>query len=301
MLLTRRNDAEQQQRRHRRDVGVQDIRSVDAIDPHHRRGRVADHAAGAAGIARGDDRGEIADVEPVAENVLRNRAADHRSGDVVEKRRQHEHHHQQHETAFPVVRQPARQDRRHAGLLEVPRQDRKADQEAEQVDQDDCLVTQVAGQVEGRPERQELQQDDRAEPAHGDFQRALVQQCDAEQGQREQQEFRSQAEQLRRVVRKRAVSHEACHRGETNESNRALAHHSESAGSEHRTLRTATACAQGNDGGKLAGLLLACSVLSRDCRRDEHRVCGARAVRRRRSTRSCLHETDHSHHQAFQA
>jgi hypothetical protein len=45
-----------------------------------------------AGVRRGDDRREIADVHLAAEHHARDRAADQRRGDVVEERRQHEDH-----------------------------------------------------------------------------------------------------------------------------------------------------------------------------------------------------------------
>ena len=78
------------------DVGVQHVARRHAVDPHHRRRRVADDAARAAGVRGRDDRGEVADVHGRKERCAIV-AADQRGGDVVEERRQHEDHHQQHE------------------------------------------------------------------------------------------------------------------------------------------------------------------------------------------------------------
>ncbi len=81
----------------------------------------------------------------------RHRAADQRRGDVVEKARQHEHHHEQHETATPVVGQVIGQPGRHVALLEVPRQQREPHQQAEQVREHDPF--DAAGDRAGRRTR----------------------------------------------------------------------------------------------------------------------------------------------------
>ena len=81
-----------------------------------------------------------------AEQLVRHRAADQRRGDVVEERRDHEHHHEQHERALPVGGQEARQHQRHAALLEMPRQEREAHEQQEEVGEDHPLVREVAQQ-----------------------------------------------------------------------------------------------------------------------------------------------------------
>ena len=83
----------------------------------------------------------------VPEYRCRNRAADDRGGDIVEERRQHENHGEQHESALPVVGQEFRQHCRHMAFLEVPRQQRKADEQEEEVAQNDPLVRQVGGET----------------------------------------------------------------------------------------------------------------------------------------------------------
>ena len=59
---------EDQEGGRRGDVGVQHVDGAHAVEPHHRGRGVADHAAGAAGIGGGDDRGQVADVHPLAEH-----------------------------------------------------------------------------------------------------------------------------------------------------------------------------------------------------------------------------------------
>src|SRR6185437_15422649 len=61
-LLERGRNAENHQRDRGRDVRLEDGQRRHAVDPHHRRRRVADDAARAARIRCRDDRGEIADV-----------------------------------------------------------------------------------------------------------------------------------------------------------------------------------------------------------------------------------------------
>ena len=63
MLLERCRNAEDQQRDRCRDIGLGNLERADAVDPHHGRRGVADDAAGAAGVGRRDDRGEIADMD----------------------------------------------------------------------------------------------------------------------------------------------------------------------------------------------------------------------------------------------
>ena len=56
MLLERGGNAVDQESRYGCDVCFDDAQRTDAVDPHHRRGGVANHAARAAGVGRGDDR-----------------------------------------------------------------------------------------------------------------------------------------------------------------------------------------------------------------------------------------------------
>ena len=81
------------------------------------------------------------------EDGMRDGAADHRRGDVVEERRQHEHRGEQHEAALPVVGQPARQHRRHLAVLEGPGQQGEAEQQEQQVGQRHPLVLEMNGEA----------------------------------------------------------------------------------------------------------------------------------------------------------
>ncbi len=147
VLLERGRNAEDDQRHDRRDVGVEHGERRHAVDPHHRRRRVADDAARAAGVRGGDDRREIADVDLALKTVCAIAPPIMRGGDVVEERRQHEDHHQQDERALPVVRQVIGQQLRDFALLEVVGEQREAHQQAEEVDDDDPLVVEVASEA----------------------------------------------------------------------------------------------------------------------------------------------------------
>ena len=115
MLLERRRNGEDRKRDDGGDIGLHHRQRTDAVDPHHRGRGVADDAAGAAGVRRRDDRGEVADVDFAAEHMARHGAADQRRRDVVEEARQHEHDHQQRDAALPVVGQDRPASRRARG------------------------------------------------------------------------------------------------------------------------------------------------------------------------------------------
>ena len=193
LLLDRRRHGEDQHRDDGRDIGLHDAERADARDPHHRRGGVADDAAGAAGIRGCDDRREIADVNLALEHVPRNGAADQRGGDVVEEARQHEHQDQQHDAAPPVVRQQCRHRIRNPALLEMPGQQRKSHQQQEQVAERDPLMRHVvaeaaeAGAVFEAGE-DELVDDDDGKARQRDLKRLVMEQRDTQQRQRKQDE-----------------------------------------------------------------------------------------------------------------
>ena len=77
---------------------------ADAGDPKHCRRRVADDAARAAGVRRGDNCREVADADATFEDMPRNCRADQRRGDIVEERGDNEHENQKHHTTGPIVR-----------------------------------------------------------------------------------------------------------------------------------------------------------------------------------------------------
>ncbi len=80
-----------------------DIQCIDAVNPHHRRSSIPYHASRATGIAGRDDGRQVANVHLAFEYDKGDRAADHRRGDVVQKRRDKADEHQEHKSAFPVV------------------------------------------------------------------------------------------------------------------------------------------------------------------------------------------------------
>ena len=96
-----------------------------------------------------------------AEHGVRHRPADRRRGDVVEEGRQHEYHHEQHERALPVARQEPGQQRRHLAVLEMLRQQRETEQQAQAIGEDDPLMGQVGEQARDAVAR--------LEPGEGEF------------------------------------------------------------------------------------------------------------------------------------
>ena len=132
LLLDRRRHGEDQHRDDGGDIGLDDRERTDACDPHHGGGRVADDAAGAAGVRGSDDRREIADVNLAPEDVPRNGAADQGRRDLSRKLTD-EHQHQQHDAALPVVRQQCRHLIGNPAVLEVPGEQRKPREQPEQI------------------------------------------------------------------------------------------------------------------------------------------------------------------------
>src|SRR6266550_4505630 len=78
-----------------------------------------------------------------AEELMRHRATDQRRSDVVEKTGKNPYHHQQQETAFPIMRKILRQNQRHMAFLEMARQQSETHEQAKKVRKDDPLVADV--------------------------------------------------------------------------------------------------------------------------------------------------------------
>ena len=214
LLLQRGGDAEDQHRGAGGNEGLQHVQRVDTIDPHHGGGGVADHAARAARVRCGDDRRQVADMHLAAEHRAGDGAADQRGGDVVEERRQHADHPQQHEAALPVVRQVARQHRRHLACLEVVGKQREAEQQAEKVGENHPLVQHVQRKTfhprAGFESRKgELVEHDRAEADERDLQRVMMEQRDAGERQAEQNELERHAERGARRSHHRRTGEQA--------------------------------------------------------------------------------------------
>ncbi len=86
-------------------------------------------------------------MDLLVEQGVRHGAADERRRDVVEERRQHEDEHQQDEGPLPVVGEVARQHLRDLALLEVPRQQGEAEEQAEQIEDHHPLVPEVGDEA----------------------------------------------------------------------------------------------------------------------------------------------------------
>ncbi len=129
----------------------------------------------------------------LAEHRGGHRAADQRGGDVVEEGREHEDHHQQQEAALPIVGEDLRQHHRHVGILEVLREQREAHEEPEEVGEDHPLVREQAHQA-GQPRalresrKEKLVDGHREETGDRDLERVALQEGDAEEDEREQDE-----------------------------------------------------------------------------------------------------------------
>jgi hypothetical protein len=167
-----------------------------------------------AGIGRCDDRRQVADVDLAAKHRAGDRAADQRGGDVIQEARQHENHEKQHQPAFPVVGQQFWQPLRNAAGLEVLGQQRKAEQQAQQVGEQHPFLAEViepagdAGSFRERRKR-DLEQRYHDHAADGDRQRMVVKQRDSDQGQPEQQEIDRHTGNRRRLDRR-----STCHGGQ---------------------------------------------------------------------------------------
>jgi hypothetical protein len=133
------------------------------------------------------------------EDVARHRAADQRGRDIVEEARQHEYDGEQRQPALPAVRQERWHFVRHAAVFEVPRQDREAHQQQEQVGEDHGLVLHVQrepGEPGAKLEARENQlvEYNCGKTGERDLQGLVVEHRDAEQRQREQDEIDRNAE-----------------------------------------------------------------------------------------------------------
>ncbi len=221
VLLLGCDHTEDEQRHDASDVRLEHGQRAAAGDPHHRRRRVADHAAGATGVRRCDDRRQVTDVHLAPEEHLGHRAADHRGSDVVQEARHHEHAGEQHEAALPVVRQQVRQRLGDAALLEVIGQQRKAHQQAEQVREGDPFVAEVRTETRQpgtglEPGKQPLVCRDRRRADEGDLERVMMQRRHSQQHEREQHEVDRNAGQRRRRCGRRRGERKARRGGQDN-------------------------------------------------------------------------------------
>ena len=148
----------------------------------------------------------------VAEHCGGHGATDQRGRDVVEKTRNHEHQHQQHEAAFPVIRQIVRQHGRHIAVFKMFGEQRETEQQPEQVGERDPLVAEVqqqaldtgAGFEAGDAELVERDED---QAAGGYLEGLVVKQRDAKQHAGEENEIK------RHRAERDDVGRPACRRG----------------------------------------------------------------------------------------
>ena len=134
------------------------------------------------------------------EDVPRDRAADQRRRDVVEEARQHEHQEKQCHAPLPVVGKQGRHLIGNSAFLEVPGQKRKSHQQQEQIGEHDPFVRHMlAKAAESRAEFEsgegQLVDNDRCKPGQRDRKRVTMEQRNAEQRQREQNEINGYSEQ----------------------------------------------------------------------------------------------------------
>ncbi len=118
------------------DKTMQNLKRADAVDPHHRRGGVADHGTGTAGIGGGDDTGDIADMDLALEDHQGDGAADQGCGDIIKKGGNDGDEDQQDCRSHPAGGQVFRQDLGDTAFLEDLGQNAEAEQQAEQVQDD---------------------------------------------------------------------------------------------------------------------------------------------------------------------
>ena len=178
----------------RRDIGLDHLERRHAVDPHHRRRRVADDAARAAGVRRGDDRGEVADVHLAAEHDARDRSADQRGRDVVEERREHEDDARAARTrpsSRPAAGAAATRargcPRNGATAARSPSGAAAGSRSAPTRGRDACRSPAIPG-PDGNGENRILKSADDGEPDQRDAQRVVVEDRDAGEHDREQEE-----------------------------------------------------------------------------------------------------------------
>jgi hypothetical protein len=194
VLCKRCRNAGDEERASRGDICREHRQWADAADPKHCRCRVADHASRAAGVGGGDNRSKVADADTVLENMLRDRGADKRRGDVVEERRDHKHEDQEHETAGPVIRQRGRHPIGKAARLELAGKEGEADQKQKQVRKQHPFMREMgkeAGEARAFSEAfaQELLDDDGAKTDEGGGERVAVKDRDGRERGTEQQKI----------------------------------------------------------------------------------------------------------------
>jgi hypothetical protein len=141
-------------------------------------------------------------MQAALEDAGGDRAADQRRRDVVEETREDPDDHQQHKRPEPAFGQQPRQHFRHAAVLEMTRQQRKADQQAEQIDQQHPLVRHVrpeAGEAVTGLETgdRDLVQGNHRQTAQRHLQHMVMEQRHAEQRRGEQHEVQRDAEKFR--------------------------------------------------------------------------------------------------------
>ena len=201
MLLDRCGNAVDKKTCCRRDIGFKNAEWTDAVDPHHRGCRIANDAASATSVRRCDDGGKIADMHFALEDMPSNRAADQGRCDVVQKGGQHEDNQEQWETAGPTVWQDPWHSIWNAAAFEVPRQDRKAHEQEEQVGKGHPLVLHLHHETAeplalSESGENQLVEGDYCEPGQCNLQRLAMEDRDAEQRQAEQYEIDRDSEQV---------------------------------------------------------------------------------------------------------
>src|SRR6185295_16774945 len=127
----------------------------------------------------------------------------------------HEHDAEQRQSASPSNGKQIGEMVGNVALLELVRQQLEPDKQKQQVGHDHSLVFGMGDEgTEARASREfgheRFEQEDGEQPANADFERALVEQRDAEQQQAEQDEFDWNAEQVDHRVPITAVSAEVC-------------------------------------------------------------------------------------------
>ena len=204
MLALRGRNRKDRERHDGRDICLQHTERADAVNPHHRRCRVADHTSSATSIGGCNDRGQIADVNLPPKDVARHRAADQRSRDVIEEARQNEDYDEKDDAAFPVIGQHGWHLIGNPTLLEVPRQNGKSHQQQEQVGQHDPLVGHViakAGHSRAELEsgKTDLVADDHCKAGHGDHERMPVKHRNTEQHKPKEDEIERYSNDQNRI------------------------------------------------------------------------------------------------------
>ena len=175
------------------DVRLEHRERRNAVDPHHRRRRVADDAARPARIRSGDDRGEKSDVHLVPIHDTGNRAADQRAAMLSRNDDSTKIITSRTNPPFQSSGSRREQPRGNVARLEMLRQQREPSSSPRRFASSthSCRKRKIppTRTCGGERREEDLEERDDRQSGHRDLQRVVMEQRDAEQRDGEQDEI----------------------------------------------------------------------------------------------------------------